>query len=190
MSTNKRAVLSGALGATASLVGKLALASDSPAVFAVQSHSFCASHSVRPNDGMAWVCPLASLATRGLCLLCMIGINALMIGSFLDGMNESGSVVGTSLSTAANFSCSVRVSSRCMYFLLYATHRSNTWLKASSTQNLFRKHIQAIFGMLFLGELVPLSWYGGAALISAGMWLLSSVTLVDSASTNSSSKDC
>ena len=37
----------------------------------------------------------------------MIGVNALMISSFLDGMNESGSVVGTALSTAANFSCSV-----------------------------------------------------------------------------------
>jgi len=37
----------------------------------------------------------------------MIGVNALMISSFLDGMNESGSVVGTALSTAANFSFSV-----------------------------------------------------------------------------------
>ena len=55
------------------------------------------------------LCSSVSLIARGLCLLCMIGINALMIGSFLDGMNESGSVVGTALSTAANFSCSVSV---------------------------------------------------------------------------------
>jgi len=74
----------------------------------------------------------------------MIGVNAVMISSFLDGMNESGSVVGTSLSTAANFSCS------------------------------------AIYGILFFGEIVPISWYFGAALIASGMWLLSSVTLVDS----------
>lgn len=33
--------------------------------------------------------------------------------------------------------------------------------------------------MLFFGEVVPPSWYFGAALIAAGMWLLSSVTLVD-----------
>jgi len=37
----------------------------------------------------------------------MIGVNLLMVSSFLDGMNESGSVVGTALSTAANFSFSV-----------------------------------------------------------------------------------
>lgn len=37
----------------------------------------------------------------------MIGLNAGMISYFLDGMNESGSVVGTALSTAANFSFSV-----------------------------------------------------------------------------------
>ena len=37
----------------------------------------------------------------------MISVNAIMISSFVEGMNESGSVVGTALSTAANFSCSV-----------------------------------------------------------------------------------
>jgi len=98
------------------------------------------------EDAMSWVCPAVALATRGICLLCMIGANAIMISSFLDGMNESGSVVGTSLSTAANFSCS------------------------------------AMYGIIFFGEFVPVAWYFGAALIAAGMWLLSSVKLVDSTS--------
>ena len=48
-----------------------------------------------------------ALLSRCLCLLLMIGLNAGMMSYFLDGMNESGSVAGTSLSTAANFSCSV-----------------------------------------------------------------------------------
>ena len=53
------------------------------------------------------MCTIIAFASRGICLLLMIGVNAVMISSFLDGMNESGSVAGTSLSTAANFSCSV-----------------------------------------------------------------------------------
>jgi hypothetical protein len=146
-SINKRAVLSGLLGATASSIGKLALAPDSPVPSAVAT--FCiANININPeadddSDSLAWICPAASLATRGLCLLCMIGVNAVMLSSFLDGMNESGSVVGTALSTAANFSFS------------------------------------AMYGIVFFGEIVPASWYFGAALIALGMWLLSSVTLVD-----------
>ena len=46
----------------------------------------------------------------------MIGVNALMISSFLDGMNESGSVVGTALSTAANFSFSVSAKDYIQYY--------------------------------------------------------------------------
>jgi len=113
-SINKRAILSGLLGATASSIGKLALAPDSPVPSAVAT--FCiANININPeadddSDSLAWICPAASLATRGLCLLCMIGVNAVMLSSFLDGMNESGSVVGTALSTAANFSFSVSVS--------------------------------------------------------------------------------
>ena len=55
------------------------------------------------------MCTIIAFASRGICLLLMIGVNAVMISSFLDGMNESGSVAGTSLSTAANFSCSVSI---------------------------------------------------------------------------------
>ena len=116
MSINKRAIASGALGATASFIGKLALSPNSPVPSAI--HSICIASwgtNLNPNDhtdansylSPSWLCPIISLAARGICLLCMIGVNAIMISSFVEGMNESGSVVGTALSTAANFSCSV-----------------------------------------------------------------------------------
>eukprot|EP00571_Detonula_confervacea_P004861 CAMPEP_0172319524 /NCGR_PEP_ID=MMETSP1058-20130122/37891_1 /TAXON_ID=83371 /ORGANISM="Detonula confervacea, Strain CCMP 353" /LENGTH=133 /DNA_ID=CAMNT_0013034593 /DNA_START=125 /DNA_END=523 /DNA_ORIENTATION=- len=133
MSINKRAILSGALGATASFIAKLALAPDSPVPSTFRT--ICIANIDQTDaDGMAWVCPCVSLVTRGVCLLCMIGVNAFMISSFLDGMDESGSVVGTALSTAANFSCS------------------------------------AMYGIIFFGEFVPISWYLGASLIAVGTW--------------------
>jgi hypothetical protein len=111
MSINKRAILSGALGATASFIAKLALAPDSPVTSAV--HKFCIANTagtvVQIFNDASWLCPAISLASRGFCLLSMIGLNAFMISTFLDGMDESGSVVGTALSTAANFCCSVSV---------------------------------------------------------------------------------
>jgi multidrug transporter EmrE-like cation transporter len=36
----------------------------------------------------------------------MIGTNAAMMATFLDGMNESGTVAGTALANAANFTLS------------------------------------------------------------------------------------
>ena len=99
---NKLAILSGALGATASLIAKLALSPDSPIPNYVQST--CLDYV---SDDSANICPIMALLSRGACLLLMIGLNAGMMSYFLDGMNESGSVAGTSLSTAANFSCSV-----------------------------------------------------------------------------------
>lgn len=36
----------------------------------------------------------------------MIGTNAVMMATFLDGMNESGTVAGTALANAANFTLS------------------------------------------------------------------------------------
>ena len=106
MSINKRAILSGVLGATASFIGKLALSPDSPIPAAL--HTICMDTINSNNNDI--ICPYVSLITRGLCFLCMMGTNSLMISIFLDGMGESGSVVGTSLSTAANFSCSVSLS--------------------------------------------------------------------------------
>jgi len=97
-----KAVVSGALGATASFIGKLAFASDSP----VQSwvYTQCSSRDEYIN---LWICPNLALVSRGICLLLMIGTNAIMISSFVEGMGDSGSVVGTALSTASNFTLSV-----------------------------------------------------------------------------------
>lgn len=106
MLVNKLAIISGALGAIASSIGKLALSPVSPVPSKI--HSYChifLNRYYREND--VWICPYVSLGTRVVCFLCMIGVNLLMVSSFLDGMNESGSVVGTALSTAANFSFSV-----------------------------------------------------------------------------------
>ena len=41
-----------------------------------------------------------------MCLLLMVGTNAAMMATFLEGMNESGTVAGTALANAANFSLS------------------------------------------------------------------------------------
>ena len=116
MLIKKRAIISGFLGASASFTAKIALSPDSPSPSLVQSICresllpFLSPHltAIQGDDDLiSYVCPSLSLATRGLCLLLMVGLNMLMISSFLVGMNESGSVVGTALTTAANFSCSV-----------------------------------------------------------------------------------
>mmetsp|Transcript_32676 Transcript_32676/g.43575 ORF Transcript_32676/g.43575 Transcript_32676/m.43575 type:complete len:160 (-) Transcript_32676:338-817(-) len=122
MSTwNRRAFLSGFLGATASCIGKLGLDSSSP----IPSYSltFCEqclapSSSSSSNDT---VCAVAVVGVRIVCLLLMIGCNAVMLGSFLDGMNESGSVAASALSTAANFCFSA-------IYGIVLFHESVSWL--------------------------------------------------------------
>ena len=48
-------------------------------------------------------------------LILMISVNALMVHYFLNGMNESGSVAGSAISMASNFSVSVSFQSlECM----------------------------------------------------------------------------
>lgn len=60
---------------------------------------------------------------RGLCLLMMIGCNAVMLSTFLGGMQESGTVAGTALSNAANFTLSA------LYGMLFFDESMNaTWM--------------------------------------------------------------
>lgn len=99
------AVLSGVLGATASCLAKFAFAPDSPIV--LWTKEICMQHvgsavSLRGHD----TCDLLALAPRGICLLCMVLLNILMVGTFLEGMEESGSVAGTALASAASFGTS------------------------------------------------------------------------------------
>eukprot|EP01082_Thalassiosira_pseudonana_P002584 g2193.t1 g2193 contig11:902095-902669(+) len=131
MLIKKRAIISGFLGASASFTAKIALSPDSPSPSLVQSICresllpFLSPHltAIQGDDDLiSYVCPSLSLATRGLCLMLMVGLNMLMISSFLVGMNESGSVVGTALTTAANFSCSAVYG-----ILFFEEHVSLTW---------------------------------------------------------------
>lgn len=92
------ALLSGTLGSVASCLGKFAM---DPSAF--------------PPDTMGYL-------TRALCFLLMLGCNAGMLGSFLSGMEQFGSVAGTSLSSAANFSVSAFLG-----YLLWEEHFSLNW---------------------------------------------------------------
>jgi drug/metabolite transporter (DMT)-like permease len=81
------ALMSGFLGALASCLGKIALDSNSP----LNRLEFVAAHAP------------AEYAVRGIFFLAMMVCNAYMLGAFLDGMEQAGSVAGTALSNAANF---------------------------------------------------------------------------------------
>jgi multidrug transporter EmrE-like cation transporter len=89
------ALLSGFLGATASCFAKFAFSDSFASEWVGKQCLF-----VLP-DGQA--CSFLQLLPRGVCLLAMIGCNVIMLGSFLEGMEESGSVAGTALATGANF---------------------------------------------------------------------------------------
>lgn len=99
----RNALFSGFLGATASCFAKFAFDPDS--VVALRMLAFCEAVAVDlPVVGGQSGCYWVSMGVaRGLCLAGMIACNALMLGFFLKGMEESGSVAGTALSTASNF---------------------------------------------------------------------------------------
>ena len=106
-------MISGLLGATASCIGKIALDPTSP----VQSSARGLCNRFVPAEVVistlintiipsGHICNCIELSLRGACLLLMIGTNAAMMATFLEGMNESGTVAGTALANAANFSLS------------------------------------------------------------------------------------
>jgi len=108
------ALLSGCLGATASCFAKFAFDPDSVAA-TWATDWFCNSSSgdIRSQlNGEAVAtdyhhyCRVLELIPRGVCILLMISCNAIMLGSFLEGLRESGSVAGVALSSAANFTAS------------------------------------------------------------------------------------
>jgi hypothetical protein len=89
------ALWSGFLGATASCAAKFAFSAPK---YGDADEGIVLSSSFLPQ-GVA----LASVAFRVCAVALMILCNAGMLGSFLEGMEESGSVAATSLSSAANF---------------------------------------------------------------------------------------
>ena len=121
MTKLRLAVLSGVLGASASCLAKFALSPESPIV--ARTRVACVQYIV----GYSWAghdaCDLISLVPRGLCLLLMVSLNILMVGTFLEGIEESGSVAGTALASAANFGTSALFG-----FLLFHETINQTWL--------------------------------------------------------------
>ena len=64
------------------------------------------------------------VAYRGLCLLGMIVCNIYMIGTFLKGMDESGTIAGTALSTSSNF----MVSAAYGYYIWEERYTIHWWM--------------------------------------------------------------
>lgn len=134
------AAASGVLGATASCFGKFAFDPDS-VVASVVHQTFC---KISNNDNQStalfqfqwvssditalfqqydictWICSV--FLARGLCLVAMLLCNAAMLGTFLRGLEESGSVAGTALSTAFNFFASAAYG-----YFLWGERFSPTW---------------------------------------------------------------
>ena len=69
------------------------------------------------------LCNMAVLGVRGLCFVGTLALNIFMVGSFLEGMEESGSIAGTGLASAANFCVSSLLG-----FLLWEEDFSQEWL--------------------------------------------------------------
>lgn len=115
--THQRSLWSGCLGATASCLGKLALDADSMVVG--QAKSLCrnnfdwyAMDDILFHEILGGIqadvsgCDIVGWMLRGALLLLMLLCNAWMLHHFLKGMEQSGSVAGTALSSAANFTVS------------------------------------------------------------------------------------
>mmetsp|Transcript_26736 Transcript_26736/g.37686 ORF Transcript_26736/g.37686 Transcript_26736/m.37686 type:complete len:158 (-) Transcript_26736:363-836(-) len=124
MGVFRLAVISGMLGATSSCLAKYALAGDSP--IATWSFGLCKEVTGLDDNEIVGgfnACEIVSFIPRGLCLLLMIISNITMAGMFLEGMNESGSVVGTALASAANF-----ITSAFFGVVLFGENISSQWL--------------------------------------------------------------
>jgi drug/metabolite transporter (DMT)-like permease len=115
--TRGLALASGSLGALASCFAKGAFGEfnvTKPNTNAVV-HALCLAN----NSHCLWI---LMLVYRAICLIAMLACNAMMLGSFVQGMQESGSVAGTSLSNSANF-----IVSAAMGWLLFQEEYSRMW---------------------------------------------------------------
>jgi drug/metabolite transporter (DMT)-like permease len=114
MRIRQRALLSGVLGACASCLAKFALSNESPLRWIRQGCNqlefakvlLVMISFVAPTIEETHVCVAVEWVCRLICLVGMIITNAFMMGAFLEGMEESGSVAGAGLVTAANFGTS------------------------------------------------------------------------------------
>jgi drug/metabolite transporter (DMT)-like permease len=126
------ALFSGFFGATASCLAKFAFDPNSVLAGSAQ-HVICNMSSFVVNNtppiittssvvDVKYCYWVAFILSRGSCLLCMILCNGYMLGTFLKGMEESGSVAGTALSTASNF-----ISSAIYGYLLWNERFTFMW---------------------------------------------------------------
>lgn len=92
---------------TASCVAKFALDPQSPLPNWIQQQCLKARSAEIEEGSIDYTCLIISLIPRGIFLLGMVGLNLLMVASFMQGMSESGTVIATALSTGTNFSVSV-----------------------------------------------------------------------------------
>ena len=110
------AILSGILGATASCFAKLAfhtqpIDSNPSSILSdiIISKMICSSISstdysiIKIYDIPISCSFIIFIVYRLICVLCMVVCNAYMIGTFLQGMDDMGSVSGTAYTTAFNF---------------------------------------------------------------------------------------
>jgi len=108
----RQAFLSGIFAATSSCVAKLALDPKSRIPTVVCALFMDASREQLGDAGDSAAgriaCDMMSLVlSRGASFLVVILLNGMMMSKFLDGIEESGSIAATALSTAANFTFSV-----------------------------------------------------------------------------------
>jgi drug/metabolite transporter (DMT)-like permease len=111
------AFLSGTFGAMASCLAKFAFSSDT--FVTSWTRDQCLSQGFLLDES----CLLLVYALRALFFVGTLTLNIFMVGSFLEGMEESGSVAGTAMSSAANF-----VVSSLLGFWLWNERLSQTWL--------------------------------------------------------------
>lgn len=114
-------LISGVLGALASFFGKEAFHNGRSITSNIPQRVLC--EAFQADDSTEYCQSFLSLITRGICLLAMVCCNALMLASFMQGMQESGSVAGTALSNAANFATSALLGK----LLLNETYSSRWW---------------------------------------------------------------
>lgn len=112
------ALLSGAFGAVAASLAKLAFSDDT--FLTTFAQELCQTHFPTSQSAL---CGGIVYALRGLCFVGTLLLNIFMVGSFLEGMEESGSIAGTGLSSASNF-----VVSSLLGFLFWQEDFTKEWL--------------------------------------------------------------
>ncbi|RYG51515.1 hypothetical protein EON67_03200, partial [archaeon] len=109
----------------------------------------------------------APYAGRALLFPLLAAFNSLGLACYVAAMQRSDSFTATVLNTAANFTATVRCARPAHCPLASLRIHNAATLPAFS-------RVQALLGMLVFGEVLSLMWWCGAAMIFAGVVLLTS----------------